>query len=131
MLKDMKMSAFICYDLRFPEVFQAVSGDASVILVPANWPASRKDAWRCLLKARAIENQCYVVGINCVGRQQEIDYSGYSGVIDPTGACIHEMPEEEGMYLCDIENDVKEYREKFPLKADRRPELYRWLKLNS
>ncbi|MEQ8156462.1 MAG: nitrilase-related carbon-nitrogen hydrolase, partial [Clostridiaceae bacterium] len=58
-VKGIGLSAFICYDLRFPEVFQAVSKNVSIIIVPANWPEKRREHWRCLLKARAIENQVY------------------------------------------------------------------------
>lgn len=57
----------ICYDLRFPEVFQILSKKASLIIVPSNWPKIRREHWNCLLKARAIENQVYLSGINCVG----------------------------------------------------------------
>lgn len=57
----------ICYDLRFPEVFQILSKKASIIIVPSNWPKIRREHWNCLLKARAIENQVYLSGINCVG----------------------------------------------------------------
>ena len=67
-LQDVCLSGFVCYDLRFPEIFQAVADQIDVILVIANWPKERVLHWETLLRARAIENQCYVVGVNRVGR---------------------------------------------------------------
>ena len=59
-------SSFICYDLRFPEIFQAASKQAEVIVVAANWPACRSEHWKTLLRARAIENQVYIVAVKIV-----------------------------------------------------------------
>ena len=66
-IKEFKIAPFICYDLRFPEIFQIASKEAQIITVAASWPKSREQHWITLLKARAIENQCYVIGINRVG----------------------------------------------------------------
>ncbi len=126
-MNDIKMSTFICYDLRFPEIFQTASQEASVIIVGANWPANRAEHWKCLLKARAIENQVYMIGINCTGSQGEIYYSGSSCVINPNGDMVHEINSGEELFICDIKDDVSRYREDFPTKKDRRPNLYKEL----
>ena len=126
-VKGIKAGTFICYDLRFPEVFRALPDDVSMIIVAANWPEARREHWKCLLRARAIENQCCVVGINCVGNQEGRSYLGDSAVISPAGETVLEAPEGEGVFICEINDDAKEYRKSFPAKKDRRPELYRRL----
>ena len=120
-------STFICYDLRFPEVFQAVSDTASVIIVAANWPVARKEHWRCLLRARALENQSYVVGINCAGKQNDMLYPGCSGIIDPDGNTLLELGETEEHAVFDIPDKTDLHRKIFPLKKDRRLDLYKEL----
>ncbi|MEQ8199588.1 MAG: nitrilase-related carbon-nitrogen hydrolase, partial [Clostridiaceae bacterium] len=124
-VKGIGLSAFICYDLRFPEVFQAVSKNVSIIIVPANWPEKRREHWRCLLKARAIENQVYVLGINCVGENNGLYYSGDSCVIDPSGNVLKEMSYKEGLIIQDIEDNTEKIRREFPVKADRKIKLYK------
>lgn len=123
-LAGIPFSHFICYDLRFPEIFQAVSGQAHVIIVAADWPGSRREHWKCLLKARAIENQCYILGVNTVGRQNGLDYTGDSCVILPDGTVAAELSDEEGLIYYDLMDDVPGYRQAFPVKQDRRVELY-------
>ncbi len=115
---------FICYDLRFPEVFQLVSGQADILLVIANWPASRSDQWTALLKARAIENQSYIVGVNCVGSRNDLDYSGDSAVFDPIGTLLGTLHGQEGVLICEVIRPVCEFREKLQEKRDRREDLY-------
>jgi omega-amidase len=125
---EFPISTFICYDLRFPDVFQAVSDQVAIIIIPANWPEARRDQWRCLLKARAIENQVYILGINAVGKIGESNYAGDSCIIDPVGNVLTELSYEEGLLVYDIKNDVKDYREAFPVRKDRKVSLYRkWL----
>lgn len=121
---DIKLSTFICYDLRFPEIFQFVSNRVDIIIVAANWPAARTEHWECLLKARAIENQVYIVGVNCVGNIKGIDYSGDSCIITPSGEVIIKSHLKEEVIIYDIPNNVAEYRNAFPTKHDRRDELY-------
>lgn len=125
--KDFKISSFICYDLRFPELFQAVSDRADLIIVPANWPETRAEHWKTLLKARAIENMCYIIGINCVGDIDGIPYSGNSSAYNPSGDCLGEINGKEDILVIDIENDVEEYRKTFPVKNDRQTDLYKKL----
>lgn len=125
--EGMTIGLTICYDLRFPEIYQALSETAQVILVPANWPNVRKSHWQTLLKARAIENQAYIVGVNCRGTQSGIYYSGESAVINPIGDVLFEVSDVERMQVLHIKNDAEEYRKIFPVKRDRRHELYRKL----
>ena len=123
-LGGLDVGAFICYDLRFPEIFQAVSNRAHVIIVAADWPGSRREHWQCLLKARAIENQCYILGINSVGDQNGLHYTGDSCVILPDGTVAEQLSEEEGMIYYELADDVEAYRRSFPVRKDRRPALY-------
>lgn len=122
---DFNIAPFICYDLRFPEIFQSASKTASLITVAANWPIERREHWICLLKARAIENQCYIAGINRVGEGNGLNYSGDSMIIDPLGNIISNLYMIEGLVIADIyKENVTEIRENFRLKEDRRESLY-------
>ncbi len=123
-----KISSLICYDLRFPEIFQVASKKADVIIVPACWPKARAEHWKTLIKARAIENMCYLIGVNCVGNVGGIEYSGDSCVVAPNGDVIKIISNKEENIIVNIENDVEKYRKEFPVKNDRREDLY--LKLN-
>lgn len=124
----------ICYDLRFPEPFQILSKKADLILVPANWPAARSGHWKCLLKARAIENMVYVAGINCAGETGELFYAGDSRICAPDGTklkkesiCLPGRCPQEQVQIYELQNDVHRYRECFPVKEDRRETLYQRL----
>lgn len=124
----------ICYDLRFPEPFQILSKQADLILVPANWPASRSGHWKCLLKARAIENMVYLAGINCAGEMGEQFYSGDSRICAPDGTklkkemvCLPDRCPQEQVLVYELENDAYRYRACFPVKEDRREALYQRL----
>ena len=110
----------ICYDLRFP-VFARNKGDYDVLVYVANWPEVRKDAWKTLLKARAIENQCYVIGVNRVGEDGNgIKYSGDSGVYNPLGELISDIkPFEEKVETIELDWEILEgCRRKFPVGKD-------------
>lgn len=119
-----KWSSFICYDLRFPEVFQTASQTAEVIVVPANWPQKRKEHWKCLLRARAIENQCYILAVNCTGQINGIEYSGNSCGISPDGEVLDELEGKQGIVLVDLQENVKGLRNDFPVKKDRKWDFY-------
>jgi predicted amidohydrolase len=80
-----RCSLFVCYDLRFADEFWSLAEATDCYLVPANWPASRREHWRTLLRARAIENLAYVVGVNRVGTGGRLEYVGDSAVIGPVG----------------------------------------------
>lgn len=133
--QDFSMGVQICYDLRFPEAFQYLSKRADLIIVPANWPAARREHWMCLLRARAIENLCYVAGINCAGDMGGQYYSGDSGLYAPDGRQIKaeelrlpEFSEAEKILCFDMENNTDVCRDAFPAKEDRREALYgQWL----
>lgn len=109
----------VCYDLRFP-VFSRNHGDYDLVLYVANWPASRREAWDILLRARAIENQCYVCGVNRVGTDPACRYSGGTTVVDPRGRILGAVPDDvEGAvtFLPDMEA-LAAFREKFPVLRD-------------
>ncbi len=117
----------ICYDLRFPELYQQLSKHCRCIIVSANWPEKRAEHWITLLKARAIENQCFVLGCNCVGDQQGMAYSGDSIVVSPDGEVVARAEKyKEQLLCCDIDlSDADSIRRGFPLKTDRRINIYR------
>lgn len=117
--KGVRILLQICYDLRFP-VWARNRGDYDMILYVASWPTPRVSAWSALLVARAIENQCYVAGVNRVGTDPACEYCGGSIIIDPYGktmvACT--MGEEcEASAEVDMEK-LNAFREKFPVLND-------------
>ncbi len=126
-INDIRCSALICYDLRFPQIFDVVSRRADLIIVPANWPAKRSEHWKCLLKARAIENQIYVAGVNCVGMIGGLEYNGCSCLINPNGDIVESCIGEERLLMVDIKDDVADCRDKFPTYRDKKTALYREL----
>lgn len=123
--KGKKISLFICYDLRFPEIFQAVSKDSDVIVVAANWPEKRIAHWDTLLCARAIENQSWILGVNCFGDQNGLHYCGNSTAAAPDGTVREKLHDREGLIIIDINDEADETRKAFPVKNDRRPDLYK------
>lgn len=116
-------AVFICYDLRFPEVFRSIAKDVHLLFVIANWPVSRKDHWLTLLKARAIENQCFVVGVNRTGiSQQGLHFPGASAVFDPFGKTICTGAEADELVVTEIDMDeVARVRAKYPFLQDMKP----------
>ncbi len=121
-----KMGLTICYDLRFPEQFRAYAlVGANLIVVPAEWPQPRLAHWRTLLRARAIENQLYIVACNRVGTSKETTFFGHSTIIDPWGETVLEAGETAELLTATIDLDlVTEVRNRIPVFADRRPLLY-------
>jgi len=123
-VKGFKINLQVCYDLRFPVWArqQNKSGgmEYDVLIYIANWPEKRSHAWKTLLCARAIENQCYVVGVNRVGTDgNNIYHSGNSLVIDPLGQVLYHMPDDEDVNTVTISKDyLNEVREKFPFWKD-------------
>lgn len=109
----------VCYDLRFP-VWLRSRNDYDVLLCVANWPAARQSAWTTLLRARAIENQCYAVGVNRVGVDGNgVVYRGGSAVFDGEGAALAEAGDEPGILSATLDLDaLREYRERFPAWRD-------------
>lgn len=126
-VKDMIIGGYICYDLRFPEIFTAVRERYNTILVIANWPEERVTQWETLLKARAIENQAYVIGVNRVGQDEGNRYVSSSHIFDCYG---NELAERisDNLLIGDISSTVINHaRESFPQENDRRCGLYRKL----
>ncbi|MCI5596701.1 MAG: carbon-nitrogen family hydrolase [Lachnospiraceae bacterium] len=120
-------SGLICYDLRFPEVFQIASRKSNCIFVIANWPKARIFQWNALLRARAIENLCYIVGVNCTGESGPLFYNGMSGAYGPDGRIIAGEQEEEDLIVAELDFDwLRQYQSQFPFKKDRRTKLYNY-----
>ena len=118
---DVRVSLFVCYDLRFANEFWTLAPDTDVYVIPANWPESRREHWISLLTSRAIENQAYVVGCNRVGTGGGLHYVGDSQVIDPLGKVIADAESHETIIFADIDpQTVSTVREKFPFLQDRR-----------
>ena len=116
-----KLNLFVCYDLRFPVwARQQNSFEYDVLIYVANWPERRIEAWKTLLRARAIENQCYVVGVNRVGDDgSHIHYSGGSMVIGPSGEILYLKNEEEDIFTVVLDkSQLDTVREKFPFWKD-------------
>jgi len=113
------LSFQICYDLRFP-VWSRSRRNIDLIVYASNWPASRRDIWNTLLKARAIENQCFVAGINRVGTDGNgIEYCGESMLIDPKGKIIALASANEEVIHASLSlQELNEYRQKFPVWKD-------------
>ncbi len=123
--KHLTFTTFICYDLRFPELFRLVAGSVDAVIIPANWPARCSKHWKALLKAHAIENQVYIFAINCFGDMGGQYYSGDSCVINPDGEVLLSLSDQEGTLIFDLQPDVGQYRNSFPVLKDRREDIYR------
>jgi predicted amidohydrolase len=121
-----KAGLAICYDLRFPELFRAYAlQGAKMVLLPAEWPRPRLEHWQVLLRARAIENQMYIIACNRVGSSKENAFFGHSAIIDPWGETVIEAGEDETLVTARIEIDlVDQVRAKIPVFQDRRPSVY-------
>lgn len=120
-VEDVRVSLFVCYDLRFADEFWALAHDTDVYIVPANWPQSRREHWLALLTARAIENQAYVIGCNRIGEGGNLRYIGDSRIIDPLGVTIADAGDGATTIFADVDSStVQSVREKFPFLQDRR-----------
>jgi predicted amidohydrolase len=109
----------VCYDLRFP-AWCRYRGDYDLMLLVANWPSKRVAHWSTLLEARAIENQCWVIGVNRVGRDGNgVSYPGRSVALDPLGQCAADLGDSEDCRLVELRLDaVEATRRDFPFQAD-------------
>ena len=118
-LGDFRFLPQICYDLRFP-VFARNRDDYDVLFYVANWPASRHLVWETLLRARAIENQAYVLGVSRVGKDGEgMDHLGGTCAVDPQGRVVQLLDHRPGILKCTIDlKKIREFREKFPVWKD-------------
>jgi predicted amidohydrolase len=121
-VEDLRVSVFVCYDLRFADEFWVLAPGTDLYVVVANWPEPRREHWRALLRARAIENQAYVVGVNRVGVGDDIRYAGDSVILDPLGRPLAEASLAETVLTVEADaGEVKRIRDRFPFLADRRP----------
>ncbi len=111
-----------CYDLRFPEMFRAlVDAGAELVVIPAAWPATRVEHWSLLARARAVENQMVVVAANTSGTQAGKVMGGRSVIVDAQGAVLAEAGTEAEILSVELDlADVRAWRERFPVLADRR-----------
>ena len=123
-VKGWKINLLICYDLRFPvwsrQQFGVEETEYDLLIYVANWPEKRSHAWKTLLCARAIENQCYVAGVNRVGKDNKnIYHSGNSLVIDPLGQVLYHMADEEDVFTITLQKeDLDKARTQFPFWKD-------------
>ena len=117
--KNIRFLLSTCYDLRFP-IWQRNFNDYDVMLMTANWPGARQNAWETLLKARAIENQCYVLGCNRVGDDPYSHYVGGSAVIDAYGHTLYQsMKEENDIITTELDMEaLRHFRAKFSVLED-------------
>ncbi|MES2430320.1 MAG: nitrilase family protein [Bacteroidota bacterium] len=125
-VKGWKVNLLICYDLRFPVWSRQAPKEGDdheydLLLYVANWPEKRSSAWNTLLQARAIENQCYVVGVNRVGYDgHNINHTGNTGVIDPLGDILYHKTDDEDIFTITLQRVVlDEVRKRFPFLKDR------------
>lgn len=127
LINDTNFGITICYDLSFPEIFQALSKQSEIIINIANWPKVRIDHWKTLLKARAIENQSVCIGVNRTGVDGNgVQYERSSVVFDQCGIQIIPSFSEAKLDIFDINtNEITEERNRFPVKNDRRTKLYK------
>lgn len=123
--KDWKILLQICYDLRFPEIqrnrYLNNEFDYDLLVNIANWPDKRIDHWKTLLHARAIENQCYTVGVNCIGKSKYLSYSGDSLLFDSLGNKLVHIPAEEKVVTTTLSYEkLYKIREKLPFLKDQK-----------
>jgi predicted amidohydrolase len=121
-VEGLRVSCFVCYDLRFADEFWAVAPATDCYVVVANWPAARRHHWRSLLTARAIENQAYVVGVNRVGVDGNgLEHVGDSMIVDPLGEVLAAGAGTEATLVAEVDAAmVADVRARLPFLADRR-----------
>jgi predicted amidohydrolase len=115
-----QVAPFVCYDLRFPEIFRAAARrGVNLFVVIALWPVKRQQHWLTLLQARAIENQAYVVGVNRIGHEPQFSYAGRSVVVDPHGVIVADAGEQERVLAAMLDIEIVDaWRRDFPALAD-------------
>ena len=120
-VEGLRVSLFVCYDLRFADEFWGLAPATDLYVVVANWPESRRHHWQSLLVARAIENQAYVVGVNRVGEGDGLVYAGDSRIVDPLGEVLAAGARTEALLVAEVDPaQVAAVRERFPFLQDRR-----------
>ncbi len=121
-IDGLRVTPFVCYDLRFADEFWQMATRTDLYLVPANWPSARRLHWQALLQARAIENLAFVAGCNRVGHGGNgLDYSGDSRIVDPLGELLATAAQGESILFADVDPAaVTSARERFRFLDDRR-----------
>ena len=121
-----RIGVFICYDLRFPELARRLALEgAEILVVPGEWPKPREEHWRTLLRARAIENQLFIVAANCCGIQGKLDFFGASLIIGPKGEILAEGGYESGECTASIDfSAMEQWRQQISCFRDRKPDFY-------
>jgi omega-amidase len=122
--QECRVAPFICYDLRFPELFRAAAAARrpEVMVVIANWPEKRIWHWKCLLRARAIENQAFVIAANRIGADPFYNYGGCSMIIDPHGEVLADAGASESCVQAELDlASLQKYREGLPFLDDLKP----------
>lgn len=120
-IDGLRISLFVCYDLRFATAMWDLAPQTDCYAFVANWPQARRAHWRALLVARAIENQAWVVGVNRVGAAPRLQYAGDSLIVDPLGSIIRDAGDTEGVVSAPVDAEsVARVRSEFPFLADRR-----------
>ena len=121
-----RIGVFICYDLRFPELARRLALEgAEILVVPGEWPKPREEHWRTLLRARAIENQLFIVAANCCGIQGKLDFFGASLIVGPKGEILAEGGYEGGEFTATIDfSAMEQWRQQIPCFRDRKPDFY-------
>ena len=120
-VEGVRCSFFVCYDLRFADEFWSLAFDTDCYVVVGSWPRQRRAHWSALLRARAIENQAFVVGVNRVGLGDGLTYVGDSVILDPLGEPVATAGDGECVIAADVDpGRVRSVREKYPFLRDRR-----------
>ena len=120
-IDGLTVALFVCFDLRFPELFRAVGPEVDACIVVANWPSARQAHWDTLIRARAIENQCYVVAVNRIGTGDGLGYAGGSRIYDPWGERADAAAPGGGVRIGTLAREtVDRVRRDFPVTDDRR-----------
>ena len=126
-LEGFRIMPSICFDLRFPYLFWNMAEKADIFVNIAAWPMKRAEHWMTLLKARAIENQCCMVGVNRIGFEGKIEFSGNSMAFDSMGLTVVDAKNEEGVFVAEnpfkIEN-IQKIRSRFPFLKERKGVQY-------
>jgi len=124
-LGGVRVTPLICYDLRFPRLFSAAADRTDLFVVVANWPTPRREHWMTLLRARAIENQAFVIGVNRIGAGGNLMYSGNSMAFGPSGDLLVDLGSDANMKIVTVTSEeVQVTRSAFPTLRDRRLDLY-------
>ena len=118
--KGLRIRPLICYDLRFDYLFTNSAEDVDLYLVPACWPRERKNHWQALTKARAVDTQAYLIGVNRVGGGKKLKFDGGSLAFSPKGDSLIQASSCQGLFMVDVDaSEVSSWRKEFPALKER------------